>query len=247
MPSSPAIAEMKDQVTNLQENQAQFIGQLKSLTQDQAIDSESKSNLLVQVASDYESIKQQQQSFVEQYKGSTDISSGLVDAVNLQQVKIDLVEGVNKEIDDSVKSLSKQSNSIETQAEYDLASKRLKVINDSIEIEFGADFKKILIGGSFSDVMLHGGLPMLQGAEVEQSKITESEKTTLKTQEQITKIVSKVSKMNMKLKEYELSQIEDPRADKAVILEAEIGKLKKQHGVAKTMLGKIKHALGEES
>jgi hypothetical protein len=234
---------MGEQVSNLHENQATFVEQLKSFKQDQAIEPEARSTLLAKIAKDYDSIQNQQQSFIEQYKRSTDISSGLVDAVDLQQIKIKLVEGIDKEVYEGIKSLSKQSEP-QSQAEYKAASERLKIINNSIEIEFGTTFKKMLLGGSFSDALLHGGLPMLQGPEAKPSSIPESEKTTLETQKQIAKIVSKVSKMNIKLKEYELSQIEDPRNDKAAILQNEIGKLKKQHGTVKAMLGKIDEALG---
>ena len=244
-PSSHQAAKtMGEQVSNLHENQATFVEQLKSFKQDQAIDPEARSTLLAKIAKDYDSIQNQQQSFIEQYKRSTDISSGLVDAVALQQIKIKLVEVVDKEVYEGIKSLSKQSEPIQSQAEYKAASERLKIINNSIEIEFGTTFEKMLLGGSFSDALLHGGLPMLQGPEAKPSSIPESEKTTLETQKQIAKIVSKVSKMNIKLKEYELSQIEDPRTDKAAILQNEIGKLKKQHGTVKAMLGKIDEALG---
>ena len=244
-PSSHQAAKtMGEQVSNLHENQATFVEQLKSFKQDQAIDPEARSTLLAKIAKDYDSIQNQQQSFIEQYKRSTDISSGLVDAVALQQIKIKLVEVVDKEVYEGIKSLSKQSEPIQSHAEYKAASERLKIINNSIEIEFGTTFEKMLLSGSFSDALLRGGLPMLQGPEAKTSLIPESEKTTLETQKQIAKIVSKVSKMNIKLKEYELSQIEDPRTDKAAILQNEIGKLKKQHGTVKAMLGKIDEALG---
>jgi type IV secretory pathway VirB6-like protein len=243
-PSSHQEAKkMGQQVSNLQENQTTFAEQLKSFKQDQPIEPEARANFLAKIAKDYDSIQIQQQSFIEQYKRATDISSGFGDAVALQDIKIKLVQGVDEERYKDIKSLSKQSEPIETPAEYKAASERLKIINNSIEIEFGADFKKILIGGSFSDAMLHGGLPMLQGTEAKASSIPESEKTTLETQKQIAKIVSKVSKMNIKLKEYELSQIEDQRTDKAANLQNEIGKLKKQHGSVKAMLNKIDEAL----
>lgn len=169
------------------------------------------------------------------------------DAIEQQKNKVDLVES-------DIKISDAKTNGIDVNnpQQVDNFSKdseqKMKVIVDSLQVEFGASIDKALIGGSGLDALPKASLPFIgqdpNTGEVQ--KVQSSETSAIKAQKITNELNLKTAKINLKMLEFKLGSNELSESEVASI-NADIEDLKKKQYDCESKLAKIEEDLEKNS
>ena len=129
----------------------------------------------------------------------------------------------------------------------DHISHKSQVIVTDLKVEFGAEISKALITGSFTDVLLKGGLPMIGGEYYQSSENKNlTEVKDLESQKKMQKLNIKMDKINMKMLEHQImKEVESEEKNDHDLQQKKnkLEKLRQRNTMNKRILSKIDEKL----
>ena len=242
-PNSDIFKELKNSAQNIKNAQDQLMKQV------QEIDPQNPNFKANEIVTQAKEVMKQQEEFVKKYEVASDIRADFVQAVknvdNLQSLLRNPSTSQDQIILDQLAQNPNPGNlsSVEIQ-QFNGIKDRVKIIADNFEITFGKKINDALLTGNIQNAFIAGGVPMISDnfQNDQSSNLTQAQQTEFKSKHTLASLTAKMSKLEIKMKEFELTQastVVDQRK-----INQEIDELKTKQSNAIRLLDQLNSRLG---
>ena len=205
-PNSEIFKELKNSAQNIKYSQDQLMQKV------QEIDPQNPNAIKAdEISIQAKEVMKQQEEFVKKYEVASDIRADFVRAVdnveNLQALLGNQSISQDQNALDQLAQNPNLGNPAETQ-QFNEIKERVGIIANNFEMTFGKKIDEALLTGNIQNAFIAGGVPMLSDnfQNDQSSNLTQAQQTEFKSKQTLASLTAKMSKLEIKMKEFELSQ-----------------------------------------
>jgi len=205
-PDSDIFKELKNSAQSIDKAQSQLLKQI------QEMDLQNPNAIKVdEIVTQAKEIMKQQEEFVKKYEFASDIKTDFVKAIDQVDNLQSLIRNPSTSQDqialDQLAQNQGNLNPAEIQQFNDIKD-RVKIIADNFEITFGKKINDASLTGNIQNALISGGVPMLADnfQNDQSSNLTKAQETEFRSKQTLASLTAKMTKLEIKMKEFELSQ-----------------------------------------
>ena len=208
-PNSEIFKELKNSAQNIKNSQDQLMQKV------QEIDPQNPDAIKAdEITTQAKEVMKQQEEFVKKYEVASDIRADFVRAVdNVENLQALLGNQSISQDQNALDQLAQNPNlgnpsAAEEIQQFSDIKKRVGIIADNFEMTFGKKIDEALLTGNIQNAFIAGGVPMLSDnfQNDQSSNLTQAQQTEFKSKQTLASLTAKMSKLEIKMKEFELSQ-----------------------------------------
>ena len=244
-PNSEIFKELKNSAQNIKNSQDQLMQKV------QEIDPQNPDAIKAdEITTQAKEVMKQQEEFVKKYEVASDIRADFTRAVNnVENLQALLGNQSISQDQNALDQLAQNPNlgnlsAAEIQQFTDI-KKRVGFIADNFEITFGKKIDEVLLTGNIQNAFIAGGVPMISDnfQNDQSSNLTQAQQTEFKSKQTLATLTAKMSKLEIKMKEFELSQAGVGVQEQQRISQ-EIDELRTKQSNANRLLDQLNSRLG---